>query len=87
MATVQRKYYPSGKLEEEWFEVNGIKEGEYKYYYKNEQLCQICNYVNGMKEGECKNYDSSGQLAEILNYVNGELNKKVNLNNMTRMET
>ena len=38
MAEVKREYYPFGELKEEWFEINGIKEGESKEYYVNGQL-------------------------------------------------
>jgi antitoxin component YwqK of YwqJK toxin-antitoxin module len=28
--------------------INGKKNGEYKYYYMNGELKEICNYVNGV---------------------------------------
>lgn len=77
MFKVKREYYPSGKLEAEWFEEinyikkgNYIKEGEYKSYHKNGQLKLICNYVNNKKEGMYKSYYKNGQLKVICNYVN-----------------
>ena len=47
MGEVKRSYYDSGEFESEWFEINGIKEGESKTYWENGQLLYICNYVNG----------------------------------------
>ncbi len=69
---VKRTYYDSGKLKQEWFEINGIKQGEYKEYWENGKLYEICNYVNGKKEGETKWYHMDGQLFKICNYVNGK---------------
>ncbi len=48
MAEVKRTYYDSGERETEWFEINGIKEGEHKKYHMNGQLFEICNYVKGV---------------------------------------
>jgi antitoxin component YwqK of YwqJK toxin-antitoxin module len=54
MAQYIRKYSPDAKsqLKEEYYEVNGKKEGVYKSYHDNGQLSEICNYVNGKKNGE-----------------------------------
>ena len=35
MAEVKRKYYENGELRSEWFEINGIKDGVYKYYWRH----------------------------------------------------
>jgi antitoxin component YwqK of YwqJK toxin-antitoxin module len=47
MAKVVRRYYDKEqtKLKEEYFEVNGKKEGEYKAYYKNGQFTFFNNFV------------------------------------------
>ena len=42
---VEREYYPSGELMSEVFVNNGIREGEYKDYYENGQICVIYNYI------------------------------------------
>ncbi len=49
MAEIKRTYYSNGELEEEWFEINGIMEGEHKQYYDYDDLkfVSISNYVNG----------------------------------------
>jgi len=46
-----RIYFTNGNLFQEYYELNGKEEGEYKLYYSNGQLWIICNYVNGMREG------------------------------------
>ena len=44
--SVIRKYYDDKEtiLKEEYFEINGIKEGEKKYYYENGKLLSVFNY-------------------------------------------
>ena len=55
MAKVVRTYHDDEKtkLREEYYEINGKKEGLYKKYYYNGQLEVICNYtddkINGKK--------------------------------------
>ncbi len=37
MAEVKREYYSTGELKEEWFEINGKREGEYKKTTNNQK--------------------------------------------------
>ncbi len=69
---IVRTYYDNQKtkLKEEYFEVNGKKEGEYKEYYENGQLLRICNYINEKKEGPYREYHINGALRIFCNYVN-----------------
>ena len=53
---VIRTYFKTGELQEEFFEINYKKEGEYKRYYKNGNIWKIFNYVNGKLNGEYKGY-------------------------------
>ncbi len=44
------------KLNEEYFQLNGKKEGIYKKYYKNGHLeCEV-NFVDGVKNGIYRTY-------------------------------
>jgi antitoxin component YwqK of YwqJK toxin-antitoxin module len=36
----------SNYVKEEYFQINGKKEGEYKYYYDNGQLKEISTYID-----------------------------------------
>ena len=59
-----------------WYEhfiFNGKKEGEYKSYYRDGQLEEICNYKNNNMEGEYKYYYKNGQIWGTRNYKNGKL--------------
>ena len=44
--------------------INGFKEGEWKYYGKNEELVEIHNFVKGNSEGEFIYYDKNGDIKE-----------------------
>ena len=54
MAEVVRTYFDKEqtKLAHEYYQVDGKKEGEYKSYYSNGQLYEICNYVDANKNGK-----------------------------------
>jgi antitoxin component YwqK of YwqJK toxin-antitoxin module len=73
---VIRTYYDNEKtkLHEEYFEVNGKKEGIYKQYWKNGNLKEICNYINGEMNGIYKLYYETGPLFRICNYINYKKN-------------
>jgi len=48
-----------------YFVFNRKKEGEYKEYYDNGQLCIMCNYKNDKLNGEYKEYDRDGELWKL----------------------
>jgi antitoxin component YwqK of YwqJK toxin-antitoxin module len=75
MAKVVRTYYDleQNKLKEEYYEVDGKKEGVYKSYRENGQLLHICNYFDDKLNGEFKSYWEDGELFEIINYVNDKI--------------
>ena len=76
MAKVVRTYYDheQTKLKEEYYEINGKKEGIYKEYYNNGQLNVVCNYIDDKLNGEYKIYLCDGQLYEICNYIDNKAN-------------
>ncbi len=49
MAELKKTYYLSGNLYATFFEINGLKEGEYNQYWESGNLFENCNYVNGKK--------------------------------------
>ena len=74
MAEVKRTYYShNGSLLEEWFEINGKKEGDHKTYWDNGQLACICSYIDDKLNGHYKTYDKyGGNPNEHYIYENGE---------------
>ena len=53
--------------------------GEYKRYFSDGQLNEICNYINDKINGEYKSYHTNGKLKEISNYIDGKLNGEYKL--------
>jgi antitoxin component YwqK of YwqJK toxin-antitoxin module len=49
------------------------KEGNWKYYYGNGNLCNEGKYLNDKREGEWKLYDETGKLTDKITYKNGEV--------------
>lgn len=70
-----KKYYSEihNRIHEEYFQLNGKKEGEYKSYGYNGNVNRVYNYVNGKLHGEWKNFYDNGQLSSIGNYVDDKL--------------
>lgn len=63
----------SSSIKEEYFQLNGLKEGICKHYYTNGTIYIYCNYSNGILHGEYKQYYPNEQLLYICNYMNGKL--------------
>ncbi len=84
MAKVVRTFYDKEqtKLDEEYYEINGNKEGEYKQYWDNGQLCIIFNYIDDKLNGKFKSYHTNGQLGIICNYIDGKINGEYKIYNM-----
>ncbi len=70
---VVRTYYDEEKtnVKEEYFTMNGKKEGIYKSYYNDGQLRAEVNYIDGLQQGIFKLYYINGQLWNEVNYING----------------
>lgn len=68
MARVVRKY---GIFTEEFFEVNGIKEGVDISYYCG-VITAFCNYINGENNGQAICFYDDGKLRDIRNFKNNE---------------
>ena len=74
-------YYYNGKIKEEYFINDGLKEGIYKKYNDNGYLkndngyLEIeCNYVNNILHGPYKKYHKSGNIEIECNYNEGKIN-------------
>jgi len=70
---IVRTYYDKEEteLKEEFFLVNGKKEGDNKLYYSNGQIWCICSYINDKINSEYKSYDEYGDLIKHSIYENG----------------
>ena len=72
MTEVKRTYYESGELCQEYFEVDGKKEGIYKLYYQSGNIKEIVPYINGLQHGEIKWYWDNGKIDTEFFMENGK---------------
>ena len=79
-AGIVRTFYDEEetKLKQIYFQINqfnnkGIKEGEFKEYFEDGQIFEICNYVNGKMHGKYQSYYKNGQPYITCTYVDGIL--------------
>jgi len=68
---LRRVFIKAGR--EEYYEIDGKKDGEYKMWYENGRPFIHCFYKNGKCDGEYKMQYENGQLAEHCCFTNGEL--------------
>lgn len=57
----------------------GIKNGEYKQYFKNGKIFSTGKYKNNLLDSECTNYFINGNVSQITYYENGLQNGEVKL--------
>lgn len=61
--TREEKYYEDGKLEYEGsYDKDGLRHGEWKYYYQNGNLWSLGNYEHGRDHGKKKVYWPEGNI-------------------------
>jgi len=70
-----RTYHFNGKLKEEYFQNNGLKEGIYKSFHQNGEPFKEIEYFNGVRHGKTKLYRQNKLYYEVDN-VNGKLHGK-----------
>ena len=64
-------FYPDGKIAEEMFFINGVKNGPYKKFSANGVALEEVTYKNGEIDGIAIYRDSDGTIASKGPYVNG----------------
>lgn len=70
-----RKYFLGGQLQEEYFILNGVKEGPYIKFNCKNQIELNCNYTNGKLQGEHNTY-YDGKLTVKCHYKSDKLHGK-----------
>jgi antitoxin component YwqK of YwqJK toxin-antitoxin module len=69
-------YFKNGKVKAEGISINGMMEGEWKFYRETGQLWQVGNFKHNQKHGPWIRYDRKDQLEYEENFDNGKLLKK-----------
>lgn len=65
-------YFPNGKIESVIKLLNGLREGESRFYWENGNLKEVRSYVNGKVEGLVKIYYPNGNQKEFFTIENGK---------------
>ena len=65
-------YLRNGQLRRAGKIVDGLREGEWKFYHYNGHLSAIGNYVKYQRDGEWIGYHDNSQLEFIGKYVNNK---------------
>jgi antitoxin component YwqK of YwqJK toxin-antitoxin module len=65
-----KDYHENGYIKEEYYHINGIKQGFNKKYYQSGGLEEVTEYVDGKKHGISKKYN--GEVDSIEYYVMGK---------------
>ena len=68
-------FFKNGKIKAEGISINGIMEGEWKFYRETGQLWQVGNFKEGQKRGSWIRYDKKGKLEYQETFTNGNLMK------------
>lgn len=68
------KFYSFGNLEYEGHFKNGVLDGKYSQFHRDnfDQIYREFHYLNGELHGNCKEFYSNGKLSIICTYENGE---------------
>lgn len=67
------KMWSSGKVREEYFELNGVMEGVYKSYYLKGDIEKECNYLHGELHGMERCYNAeTGKVASEVDFQHGK---------------
>ena len=68
-------FFKNGKMKAQGISINGIMEGEWKFYRETGQLWQVGNFKEGQKHGFWIRYDKKGKLEYQETFTNGNLMK------------
>lgn len=69
-------FFKDGKVKAQGASINGMMEGEWKFYRESGQLWQVGNFRNDQKHGPWIRYDKNGQLEYDEQFEEGTQLKK-----------
>jgi len=68
-------FFKDGKIKAEGISINGLMQGEWKFYRESGQLWQVGNFKNHVKNGKWVRYDKQGNLDYEEVFENGKIIK------------
>ena len=69
-------FFKDGKIKAQGISINGIMQGEWKFYRETGQLWQVGNFKNNQKHGKWLRYDKQEVLEYEEAFDSGKLVKK-----------
>jgi antitoxin component YwqK of YwqJK toxin-antitoxin module len=69
-------FFKDGKVKAKGISMNGVMQGEWKFFRETGQLWQVGNFMNGQKHGSWIRYDKKDNLEYQEKFKNGKLVKK-----------
>jgi len=71
---IQKIWHDLGNIKEEFFHINGVRQGEYTKYYLDGKVEEKYFFVNNKKHGEYFKYHKNGVLILYAQYINDKIN-------------
>lgn len=68
-------FFKDGKVKAEGLSINGVMEGEWKFYKETGQLWQVGNFKGGQKHGSWVRYNKDKKLEYQETFDNGKIEK------------
>lgn len=69
-------YFKDGKVKAQGTSVDGMMQGEWKFYRETGQLWQTGHFKDNQKHGSFVRYDKNDQVEYDENFINGKIVKK-----------
>ncbi len=69
-------YLKDGKVKAEGISINGVMQGEWKFYRETGQLWQVGNFKDGQKHGSWIRYNKNDKLEYQEKFDKGKIVKK-----------
>ena len=70
---LQKYYYPTGKLYCMGETIDGLREGEWNWYFESGNISSTVNYRQDKKEGKQTMWEELGMVIKEEHYKDGEL--------------
>jgi hypothetical protein len=71
--TIEKEYYPSGKIKSKVELVNGVREGFSFTYFENGEIKSVQQWENGLKHGIGKHFYENGNQELVVEWKNGKV--------------
>jgi hypothetical protein len=64
MTSIERTYFPSGRIELEYETLDGVKHGFFRRYHENGVIACESHFIQGSRSGDFKFWYANGQIED-----------------------